>query len=110
QNSPQQARLTLQFTARIDDPFYCDWCPSRRPQTCLWRKCMPITRRSVFKTAFVFAVTTLTCFAQTAAPTLPAEISDKDFWRLIVDLSEPGGVYPYENFVSNELQYQDVVP
>ena len=27
-----------------------------------------------------------------------------------MDLSEPGGAYPYENFVSNELQYQDVVP
>ena len=41
---------------------------------------------------------------------LPAEISDKDFWRMIVDLSEPGGTYPYENFVSNELEYQDVIP
>ena len=29
---------------------------------------------------------------------------------MIVDLSEPGGTYAYENFVSNELQYQDVVP
>jgi hypothetical protein len=46
--------------------------------------------------------------AQTTA--LPAEISDKDFWRMIVDLSEPGGTYAYENFISNELQYQDVVP
>jgi hypothetical protein len=46
--------------------------------------------------------------AQTTA--LPAEISDKDFWRMIVHLSEPGGTYPYENFISNELQYQDVVP
>jgi hypothetical protein len=52
----------------------------------------------------------LTCYAQTTAPALPSEISDKDFWRMIVDLSEPGGTYPYENFVSNELEYQDVVP
>src|SRR5262245_30819649 len=29
---------------------------------------------------------------------------------MIVELSEPGGSYPYENFVSNELQVQDVVP
>jgi len=42
--------------------------------------------------------------------TLPSEISDKDFWSIIVDLSEPGGTYPYENFVSNEAQYQDVIP
>jgi hypothetical protein len=46
---------------------------------------------------------------QTAA-TLPSEISDKDFWSMIVDLSEPGGTYAYENFVSNEAQYQDVIP
>jgi len=44
---------------------------------------------------------------QTAA-TLPSEISDKDFWSMIVDLSEPGGTYPYENFVSNEAQHQQV--
>jgi len=70
---------------------------------------MLISRRSVLTTVLAFTVT-LTGFAQTAAPALPSEISDKDFWRMIVDLSEPGGTYPYENFVSNELQYQDVIP
>jgi len=71
---------------------------------------MLFTRRSLLlKPALLFAVA-LTCFAQTAAPALPSEISDQDFWRMIVDLSEPGGTYPYQNFVSNELQYQDVVP
>jgi len=73
-----------------------------------------IFRRSLFAAAIVVAVTSLlpmfvpAMTVQTTA--LPAEISDKDFWRMIVDLSEPGGTYPYENFVSNELQYQDVVP
>jgi hypothetical protein len=67
------------------------------------------TRRSVLKLALLFAAT-LTFLAQAAAPALPSEISDKDFWRMIVDLSEPGGTYPYENFISNELEYQDVVP
>src|SRR5215470_17842264 len=73
-----------------------------------------IFRRSLFAAAIVVAVTSLlpilapAMAVQTTA--LPAEISDKDFWRMIVDLSEPDGTYPYENFVSNELQYQDVVP
>jgi hypothetical protein len=73
-----------------------------------------ILRRSLFTAAFIVAVSSLlpallgAMAAQTT--TLPSEISDKDFWRMIVDLSEPGGTYPYENFVSNELQYQDVVP
>jgi hypothetical protein len=72
-----------------------------------------ITRRPVLKLALPLALlvtAALTGFAQTAAPGLPSEISDKDFWRMIVDLSEPGGTYPYENFVSNELEYQDVIP
>jgi hypothetical protein len=63
----------------------------------------------MLKTALVFVVS-LTCFGQASAPKLPSEISDKEFWQLIVDLSEPGGSYPYENFVSNELQVQDVIP
>ena len=74
---------------------------------------MSFTRRSALKTALLLALVvtpTLTCYAQTTAPALPSEISDKDFWRMIVDLSEPGGTYPYENFISNELEYQDVVP
>src|SRR5215470_2172963 len=73
-----------------------------------------ILRRSLFAAAIVVAVTSLlpmfvpAMAVQTTA--LPAEISDKDFWRMIVDLSEPRRTYPDENFVSNELEYQDVVP
>lgn len=29
---------------------------------------------------------------------------------MITDFSEPGGVFQYENFVSNEVSYQDVIP
>jgi len=72
-------------------------------------------RRSSFAVAFVIGIAVLLSTvigarsAQTAAA-LPAEINDKDFWNMIVDMSEPGGTYPYENFVSNEAQYQDVIP
>jgi hypothetical protein len=71
-------------------------------------------RRSLFPAVLIVTVASLLISVVPAmaaqAPALPSEISDKDFWRMIVDLSEPGGAYPYENFVSNELQYQDVVP
>jgi hypothetical protein len=70
---------------------------------------MLISRRLVVQTALAFAVS-LPCLAQSSTATLPSEISDKDFWRMVVDLSEPGGTYPYQNYVSNEFQYQDVVP
>jgi hypothetical protein len=73
-----------------------------------------IFRKSLFAAAIVVAVASLLPMLVGAmavqTTVLPSEISDKDFWRMIVDLSEPGGAYPYENFVSNELQYQDVVP
>jgi hypothetical protein len=45
-----------------------------------------------------------------AADTLPIRYSDAEFWRMITDFSEPGGVFPYENFVSNEVSYQDILP
>src|SRR4029434_1716694 len=84
-----------------------------RTQICFLEVLVLITHRPVLKLALLLALlvtAALTGFAQTAAPGLPSEISDKDFWRMIVDLSEPGGTYPYENYVSNELEYQDVIP
>ena len=48
--------------------------------------------------------------AQAPVPGLPAELSDQDFWQLIVDVSEPDGHFEDENFVSNEMGYQRVMP
>jgi hypothetical protein len=45
-----------------------------------------------------------------AADTLPGRYSDADFWRMVTDFSEPGGNFPYENFVSNEVSYQEILP
>jgi hypothetical protein len=42
--------------------------------------------------------------------TLPAELSDAEFWRMVTTFSEPGGYFQYENFVSNEVSYQEIVP
>ena len=41
---------------------------------------------------------------------LPASISDEDFWKLTVDLSEPNGSFQSENLVGNERPLQLVVP
>ncbi len=41
---------------------------------------------------------------------LPTQLSDQDFWKLIADFSEPNGNYKYENFMSNEDDYQSVLP
>jgi hypothetical protein len=45
-----------------------------------------------------------------AADSLPAEYTDAEFWRMVNDFSEPNGAYDYENFVSNEISYQNVIP
>jgi len=48
--------------------------------------------------------------ARAAAGTLPLEISDADFWKMINSLSEPSGYFSSENFVSNENTFQRVIP
>jgi hypothetical protein len=48
--------------------------------------------------------------AATVADTLPAQISDADFWQFVTGFSEPNGPYPYENYVGNEVMLQRVIP
>jgi hypothetical protein len=45
-----------------------------------------------------------------AARALPERLSDQEFWRLVTDFSEPNGYFQSDNLVSNERQYQHVVP
>src|SRR5688572_21918925 len=58
----------------------------------------------------VVALLGISVFPSSAADTLPAQYTDAEFWRIINDFSEPGGTFQYENFVSNEISYQDVIP
>ncbi|HYR91680.1 MAG TPA: hypothetical protein VE422_46945 [Terriglobia bacterium] len=44
------------------------------------------------------------------ADALPGELSDQAFWKMVSEFSEPGGYFQYENFLSNERTYQDVIP
>jgi hypothetical protein len=41
---------------------------------------------------------------------VPARISDAGFWRMISDFSEEGGTFTFENFLSNEVTFQEVIP
>jgi hypothetical protein len=45
-----------------------------------------------------------------AASNLPAELSNQEFWRLSTSLSEAGGTFHSDNFVSNESRFQTVIP
>jgi hypothetical protein len=49
------------------------------------------------------AVAVLGASYQTARPSLPDRLSDTEFWTLVSDISEPGGVFRLiDNFTSNE--------
>jgi hypothetical protein len=45
-----------------------------------------------------------------ATATLPTALTDQDFWRLSTNLSEAGGTFHSDNFVSNEGRFQTVIP
>jgi len=44
-----------------------------------------------------------------AADTLPARLTDGEFWKMVSDYSEPDGSFISDNYVSNERSYQQVL-
>jgi len=44
-----------------------------------------------------------------AADTLPARLTDSEFWKMVTDYSEPDGSFISDNYVSNERSYQQVL-
>jgi hypothetical protein len=48
--------------------------------------------------------------ATAAEPSIAPRLGDQEFWRLSLDLSEPGGYFRSENLVSNEHTFQHVIP
>jgi len=75
---------------------------------------MRVERRALTRLFAVFvAVCGLLCLstpAFRAAEPLPAQISDDRFWKMVTEMSEPDGYFQFENFLSNELGYQYVIP
>jgi hypothetical protein len=44
-----------------------------------------------------------------SADTLPERLTDEEFWKLSVDMSEPNGEFRSDNLLSNELYYSEVI-
>jgi hypothetical protein len=65
---------------------------------------------------FIHAILALNLLLSACGPpppvheTLPERLSDKEFWDLITDFSEPGGYFRSDNFLSNESGYQTIIP
>lgn len=57
-----------------------------------------------------FALVLTACLALPARAQLPERLADSTFWRLVNEMSEPGGFFRSDNFVSNELSLQHVIP
>ena len=58
----------------------------------------------------MFGGVSLTLGSRVMPPSIPARISDEAFWRMVSDYSEPGGFFRSDNFVSNEITFQWVLP
>ena len=69
------------------------------------------TRRTIRSLVFLAVVLAVTNAAAAPIPSsVPDSFSDKDFWQFFTTMSEEGGSFPSENFVSNEQTYQYVIP
>jgi hypothetical protein len=58
----------------------------------------------------VIAFLLLAILPTRAADSLPAQLNDAAFWKMITDFSEPDGFYQYVVITSNETAYQEVLP
>ena len=74
------------------------------------------TRARAMISARFFVLLTAACFALPAAAVgqarvaAPDSLTDAEFWKFFTSMSEPGGQFLSENFVSNEVSFQDVIP
>src|SRR5262245_50186001 len=77
------------------------------PNNCVLRppigRIGPMRRVSLAFSVVLFV--SLNVFAE-----IPSRINDDTFWRMVADFSEPNGYFRFENFLSNELGYQTVIP
>lgn len=81
--------------------------PRQRP-----RAVRPVAARSRLRAIGAVAVTLLLVLAATAQSRSgqPTALTNAEFWELFTTMSEPGGSFVSENFVSNETSFQDVIP
>ena len=81
------------------------------------RRMSPVTaRQSVRRTALIVATFAFAIIARPVPSTaqltrsMPSALTDREFWDFFTTMSEEGGSFPSENFVSNEQTYQHVIP
>jgi hypothetical protein len=70
------------------------------------------SRVLILSLVFVFAGSVLLFVpgGQVKAKPVPTRLSDEEFWKLSTTLSEPDGSFRSDNLLSNELNFQYVIP
>src|SRR6185436_2798313 len=48
--------------------------------------------------------------AGVASGDLPSRVSSSEFWSMVNEFSEPGGYFHSDNFLSNEVGFQEIIP
>jgi hypothetical protein len=69
----------------------------------------PRLARALLASAAVWSIA-LAPATRVSAQELPSRLDDSTFWKLVMDYSEPGGYFRSDNFVSNEMAFQYVIP
>jgi hypothetical protein len=60
--------------------------------------------------AVVALLLCVTPTSRSAVEALPQRLDDHTFWTLVTEFSEPNGFFRSDNLVSNEMQFQYVIP
>src|SRR5437773_589627 len=68
------------------------------------------TRRRLVAVSLIFFVQLSFGFIAYAAESLPAQLTDQEFWKLSSESSEPDGMFRSDNLLSNESYFQYVIP
>ena len=90
--------------------------PPARPVMTARRNAPPRIRARASISARFFVLLTVAVFSlpspaiAQARVAAPDSLTDSEFWKFFTSMSEPGGTFLSENFVSNEVSFQDVIP
>jgi hypothetical protein len=71
---------------------------------------LPTLRLRSIGTAAAIVCALVLAWMPLAARARITTISDAEFWRLVTQFSEPNGFFQAENFISNETEFQTVLP
>ncbi len=92
--------------------------PTRRPETAVGPAPTDTMRSDTSlllrRVTFAFCLAALVLAPAVASSQLrrdrPVALSDAEFWDFFMSMSEQGGSFASENFVSNEMTFQHVIP